>query len=206
MNRSLAHYPFVSRETTELLWEFAARVRKWNAAVNLVSTASLEVLEDRHIADSLQLASLCPGHVDRWVDLGSGGGFPGLVIAIQARESGWPKRVTLIESDVRKAVFLRETARELSLPVDVLNVRAETLPNLKANVLSARAFSSLTALCRFAHGLLDENGVAIFPKGATYASEIADAKKIWNFDIDIHPSRTDSEARVLVLRNVRHVK
>jgi len=194
----------VSRETVESLSFLASKVRKWNSKINLVSKSSAADLMVRHIADSLQLVDLVSPNCEHWVDLGSGGGFPGLVIAIFSRESGYPQRLTLVESDVRKGVFLREMVRELNLPVEVLNSRIEGLQPLKADVVSARALAPLVQLCDFAYSHMLKDGIAIFPKGASYPDEIAEAQRRWRFQLSVTPSRTNANAGILTLREIEY--
>jgi 16S rRNA (guanine527-N7)-methyltransferase len=196
----------VSRETLDTLKAFENQVRRWNAAINLVSKNSLDDLWSRHIADSAQIFKARPTSATSWVDLGSGGGFPGLVVAILAREATPELNVTLVEADVRKATFLRQAAQALGLKVTVLSARIESLPPQNADVLSARALASLTELLGYADQHLQPDGTAIFPKGARYAEELAQAREAWDFDVEAIPSASDKDAAVLVVRNIhRHV-
>jgi 16S rRNA (guanine527-N7)-methyltransferase len=196
----------VSRETFDTLKTFETQVRRWNAAINLVSKNSLDDLWGRHIADSAQVFRACPSSATSWVDLGSGGGFPGLVVAILAKEAKPDLNVTLVEADVRKATFLRQAAQALSLKMTVLSARIESLSPQKADVLSARALTSLSELLNYAESHLRPEGTAIFPKGARYAEELAQARDAWDFDVEAIPSASDKDAAVLVVRNIqRHV-
>lgn len=196
----------VSRETIEALRAFEALVQRWNPAINLVSRNSLSDLWDRHIADSAQVFALCPSNALSWADLGSGGGFPGLVVAILAKQLQPKLHVTLVESDMRKATFLRQAAVALALHVTVRSERIESLKPLGADVLSARALAPLSDLLGFAKLHLRSDGIAIFPKGARYMDEISHARKAWDFDVDTRPSLSEGEAALLVIRNIhRHV-
>lgn len=196
--------PNVSCETEEKLRQLEALVRKWNPAINLVSKSSIDLLWDRHIRDSAQIcAHICPtGH---WVDLGSGGGFPGLVIAILAQGADEDLQLKLVESDQRKATFLRQAARELSLDVTVLTHRIETCPPQSADKVSARALAPLTTLLGFASRHLAPSGTAIFPKGASWQQEVEAARKDWHFDIQVHASATDPEGALLAIKAISHV-
>lgn len=196
----------VSRETLYLLDRFEALVRKWNPAINLVSAASLGDIRKRHTSDSAQLFRLCPQQATHWVDIGTGGGFPGLVIAIIARDLHPDLRVTLVESDARKATFLRQAAHELGLVISVLTDRVEKLASLDVDVLSARALAPLTQLLGHAERHLRRDGAAIFPKGGRYAEELAEARVEWQFDAEQQPSLTDSNAAILVIRNMKRAK
>lgn len=196
----------VSRETLGYLERFESLVRKWNPAINLVSAASLADIRNRHTADSAQLFRLCPQPAARWVDIGTGGGFPGLVVAIIARELHPGLRFTLVESDARKATFLRQAAHDLDLEVSVLTERIERLASLNADVLSARALAPLALLLAHAGRHLRRNGVAIFPKGERHTEELAEARLQWHFEVEQQPSRTDSTAAILVIRNIERAK
>jgi 16S rRNA (guanine527-N7)-methyltransferase len=187
----------VSRETSDRLATLEALVRKWNATVNLVSKASLADLRRRHIADSAQLFDFVGAREGHWVDLGSGGGFPGLVIAILAADEAPEMRITCIESDLRKSAFLAAAARDLALPVTVLPQRIETAPPQGAQVVSARALAALPDLLVMAERHLAPEGVAVFPKGARHATEVAEARKAWTFTLTEAPSRTEPDARLL---------
>lgn len=196
----------VSRETFDALKAFESLVQKWTPAINLVSKSTVPEIWDRHIADSAQIFALCPPNANLWVDLGSGGGFPGLVIAILAVEHMPELRVNLVESDLRKATFLRQAAQALHLPVSVLSSRIEALQPMEADVLSARALAALPALVGFAATHLNPEGVAIFPKGARYQEELAQAREAWAFDVDTRPSLSDGEAAILVIRNIHRAR
>lgn len=195
----------VSRETLARLETYAALLQKWNAAINLVSKSTLDELWQRHIVDSAQLARFFPQGTALWADLGSGGGLPGLVLAILALEAAPALRFHLVESDQRKATFLRQVTRELQLPVTVSSARIEALPALNADVLSARALAALPVLCGFAVQHLCPDGIAVFPKGGAAADEIAAARKLWSFELESFPSLTSSEAAILQLKKIRHV-
>ncbi|MDO8883442.1 MAG: 16S rRNA (guanine(527)-N(7))-methyltransferase RsmG [Pseudotabrizicola sp.] len=194
----------VSRETLGRLLLLEALVKKWNPVINLVSAGTIPHIQQRHILDSIQIFRLSGPNQGVWCDLGSGGGFPGLVVALLAQEDGDRFHVQLVESDGRKCTFLREAARQLGLNVTVFNSRIEDLPAISASVLSARALTSLPNLCKFASLHLDSSGVALFPKGARYHDEVISARQHWRFDLTVHPSKTDSAAAVLEMRNIRH--
>lgn len=194
-----------SADTIDRLDQFVGLVRKWNPAINLVSKKSLPGLWDRHVLDSAQLFSQMPGAASHLADLGSGGGFPGMVLAILAAEKLPALRVTLVEADRRKATFLSEAARHLSLRCTVVAERIEDLPPLRADVLTARALAPLTGLCGFAHRHLAPDGLALFAKGAQVESEIAEARKSWSFRLNRVPSKSDQDATILSLCEIRHV-
>ncbi|MGC9418326.1 MAG: 16S rRNA (guanine(527)-N(7))-methyltransferase RsmG [Rhodovulum sp.] len=196
----------VSRETSQKLARLSELVRKWNPAINLVSKGSLSDLENRHIIDSMQIFDQIPSGAHRWTDLGSGGGFPGLVVAILAQEHAPQLDVELVESDKRKAAFLQTAARELGLDnTKVFPDRIEYLAPRDADVVSARALASLSKLIGLAHRHLAEGGVALFPKGARHAQEIDAALASWAFEVQKIPSKTDPQAVILKLGGIARV-
>lgn len=195
----------VSRETSGRLERFAALLEKWNAAINLVARSTLADLWDRHILDSAQVFALCPEGARHWADLGSGGGFPGLVVAILAAELRPELRVTLVESDVRKATFLMAAARDCGVSAQVLARRIEAVPPLGADVLSARALAPLDKLLAHAERHLAPGGVALFPKGAQHAAELSEALARWRFRSEKHPSRTDPDSVILKIGEIARV-
>ena len=194
----------VSRETAERFVLLEDLVKKWNPTINLVSRESIAHIRNRHIRDSIQLFRISAFDEGVWCDLGSGGGFPGLVIAILAQELDGPHQVKLVESDARKAVFLREAVRHLGVGATVINARIEETPSVSASTLSARALASLSRLCEFAIRHLSPDGVALFPKGASFQAEVLEARRDWSFDLKVHASETDYAAAILELRNIRH--
>lgn len=192
----------VSDATTSRLERHIALLRKWNPAVNLVSPASLEEAWTRHVLDSVQVFGLRGATCRHWVDLGSGAGFPGMVVACLAAELAPELRVTLVEADHRKAEFLRTVSRETGTPVTILDSRIETLPPQQADIVSARALAPLKTLCAYAERHLVSTGRAIFLKGARAEDEIRDARATWQFDVQSLPSMTEPAASVLVLTDV----
>lgn len=203
MTETLPGLGDVSRETSDLLHGLVALLLKWNPAINLVAKSTLDEAWSRHILDSAQLYAL--GHPSgHWVDLGSGGGFPGLVIACLAKGQGAPLRLTLIESDQRKATFLRQAARELDLPATVLSQRIELAQPQQADTLTARALADLPKLLHFAKRHLAETGIALFPKGARWQQEVDMARKDWHFDLTVHPSTTDPAGAILAVKALSH--
>jgi len=194
----------VSRETAERLRLLLEQVSRWTPAVNLVSPTSLTDGWRRHILDSAQIFQLADRPIGHWVDLGSGGGFPGLVVAIMAQDKAPDLQITLVESDRRKASFLTQAVRTLNLTCTVLAERAESLPPLHADILSARAFAPLDTLCRHASRHLKTTGLALFPKGESHLQEVAKARQDWQFDLTTIPSRTDPRSAILLLRTIHH--
>lgn len=187
----------VSRETLARLEAYADILQKWNAKINLVSATDLPQIWERHFADSAQLFDLVDGRAGHWVDLGSGAGFPGLVLAARAQDTDAAIRFTLVESDQRKAVFLSEAARAMSLDVRVAASRVERLLPLEADILTARALAPLTVLLGFTEKHRQPDGIALFPKGQTVHKEIEDAARTWRFTHLLHPSVTDAKSAVV---------
>jgi 16S rRNA (guanine527-N7)-methyltransferase len=202
--RALALVP-VSRETETLLDALVADLRRWQAVKNLVGPATLDHVWTRHVADSAQLAGLVAVAATRWVDLGSGAGFPGLVVA--AVLSGRPGFVmNLVESNARKCAFLRETARKLALPVQVHAGRIEdVLPTLPApvDVVSARALAPLPQLLALADPLLKTGALGVFPKGRDLESELTDSAQFWRISSSTVPSVVDPEGCILLVRSLQ---
>ncbi|QBF34143.1 16S rRNA (guanine(527)-N(7))-methyltransferase RsmG [Thalassococcus sp. S3] len=190
----------VSRETSDRLKAFEALLRKWNPKINLVSKASIDHLWTRHMMDSLQIVPHA-GHPKTWCDLGSGGGFPGMVAAIALPHT----HVHLVESDQRKAAFLRTVARDLDLNCEVHAKRIMDVPPLSADVVSARALTHLTDLLSFAKYHLSSAGEALFLKGETWKTEVAEAQQHWRFDFDAIESKTQSKAVILRIKELSRV-
>lgn len=194
----------VSRETLERLTEYHDLVVKWTARINLVSKSSISDLWIRHIWDSAQIMML-PVHGKVWVDIGSGGGFPALVIAILSHETAPDRHVIMIESDQRKAAFLRTVIRELELNAKVVVQRVEDVSPQGADVVSARALADLTDLLGFADRHLNKNGTALFMKGATWEKEVQIASELWSFQCDAHTSKTNPDAAILEIKDIERV-
>lgn len=195
----------VSRETTERLEHLADLVRKWTPRINLVSKNSLDAIWQRHILDSAQVFALAPKGVKHWVDLGSGGGFPGLVVATLAKDLVQESAFTLIESDQRKAVFLRTAIRELDLSAKVITTRIETTSPQSADVVSARALSDLATLLSYFQRHAGPLATGLFMKGRTWKKEVEDARHQWSFLVEPIRSTTETEAVVLKIKEVARV-
>ena len=192
----------VSRETLDRLALLESELRRWQAIKNLVGPATLDHIWDRHIVDSLQLLDLAP-EARTWLDLGSGAGFPGLVLAIAGHERGL--KVHLVESNSRKCAFLRHIARLTGAQATIHEARLETIiPGFigKADVVSARALASLTKLLEWTEPLLKAGTIGLFPKGRDADIELTEAAKRWKFKADVLPSQTDSEARIIRITSI----
>jgi 16S rRNA (guanine527-N7)-methyltransferase len=188
----------VTPETTERLRCFAGLLLRWNTKLNLIASGDAAVVWDRHIADSLQLARLIPSGVEHAVDLGSGGGFPGLVLAIATGV-----RFDLIESDRRKAAFLRTAVLETGAPATVHNCRIEGAPVPPAPLVTARALAPLPRLLPLAARFLTPDGICLFLKGTTVGDELAAAEQDWMFTAACTGSETSPEGAVLRISALR---
>ncbi len=195
----------VSRETFERLEVLADLLGKWNPRINLVSKSTLADLWVRHIQDSTQVFNLAEPQAAQWVDIGSGGGFPGLVVALMCNEPGAPGKVTLIESDQRKCAFLRTVLREAGVPGQVISERIENAEPQNADVLSARALADLSSLCAFAERHLKPSGTALFPKGVTWEKELIQAQESWSFNHEVITSITEPNSVILKVKDIRRV-
>lgn len=188
----------VSRETLGRFEAFEAFLRVENERQNLVSAATLEAFWTRHVVDSAQLLRLAPDDRVPWLDLGSGAGFPGLVVA--ALRSG---PVTLIESRRLRAEFLRQAAAVLQINPEVIQASAERVPARPFSVISARAFAPLRRLLEIAHRFSTENTLWLLPKGRGAKSELEAVRGAWQGDFRLEPSLTDADAQIIVATGVR---
>jgi 16S rRNA (guanine527-N7)-methyltransferase len=193
----------VSRETICRLREYQQLLEVWQKKLNLVSSSTLSEAWDRHFMDSYQLLSYLPTDPISLVDLGSGAGFPGLVLAILRPET---LSVTLVEADFKKCVFLENVSRETKVPVTVLRSRIESLgESIQGDVITARGLAPLTRLFDYAFPLMKEKSMGLFLKGKEVDKEIEEAQKKWEFDLEIYPSLTDSKGRILKVEHLKKV-
>jgi 16S rRNA (guanine527-N7)-methyltransferase len=184
------------------LERFAALLRKWNAVQNLVSRETVDELWPRHIHDSVQLMKFVRPTDLNVIDLGSGGGFPAIPMAIASRET--ERRFTLVEPIAKKASFLRTVARELDLPVSVEAKRAEQIDSRETfDLITSRALASLPDLLPIALRFLSIHGNCLFPKGRNYRRELDAAAAKFHFDVVVHPSESDAEGVILEITNLR---
>lgn len=195
----------VSRETSERLEHLVALVEKWNGKINLISKTTEALIWDRHITDSAQIFRLAPDNAGHWADFGSGGGFPGLVVAILAHTEKPELHLSLVESDTRKCAFLRTAVRELGLKTKVLAKRIEEIEPLHSDVISARALASLPKLLGFVERHAANSCTALFPKGKTWEKELSEARLQWSFRAESIKSITEPEAVILKLSEVARV-
>ena len=182
------------------LERFAVLLERWNRTVNLISTGDAALMWDRHIADSLQLAPLMHSRPARAIDLGSGAGFPGLILAVA---TGVP--FDLIEADQRKAAFLREAARATGAPVCIHAVRIEAAAIAPAPLITARATAPLPKLLALAAPLLAPGGQCLFPKGTNAQAELTHAAAQWHMRVERIASRTNPDACILRISDLSRV-
>lgn len=200
----------VSRETIGRLETYGQLLRKWQKAINLVAPGTLDDVWHRHFADSAQLIAEVPADATSLADLGSGAGFPGLVLAIVAADPGpagrQGMRVTLIESDTRKAAFLREVARATGIAVDIIphRIESDAIRGMveRIDCVTSRALAPLPRLLELASPLFGVETIGIFPKGRDAMSEIAAARQHWNFSLRVEPSLTEADARIVIVQGL----
>jgi 16S rRNA (guanine527-N7)-methyltransferase len=201
-DRALALVP-VSRETLDRLDRYVALLLDWQRRVNLIAPSTEPALWTRHVADSLQLVALAP-EARIWADLGSGAGFPGLPVgcALADREGA---RVHLVESSTKKAAFLREAIEVTGVPGVVHPVRIADFVKARpatVDVVTARAVAPLSKLLAEAYPLLKSGAVGLFPKGQGVDAELTEAAKYWRLQATLVPSRTDPNARIVIVRGL----
>ncbi len=197
----------VSRETQQRLETFVALLLQWQQKTNLISPATIPNLWTRHVADSLQLIDLAP-NAKIWVDFGAGGGFPAIPVACALAERPGAQ-VHLVESNGKKAAFLREAIRATGVPAVVHQKRIEDCGDSfgdKVDVVSARALAPLKILCDQAFPLIARGAVGLFPKGQDVAAELTEAAKYWRIEAETVPSRTSPEGCIVVVKGLLRLK
>ena len=191
----------VSRETFFRLKEYQRLLELWQKKLNLVSSPSLAMAWERHFLDCYQLLSYLPPEPISLIDLGSGAGFPGLVLAILRSET---LSVTLVESDFKKCIFLENVSRETKTSVTILRSRIETLEkSIQGDVITARGLAPLSQLLDYAFFVMHDKSIGLFLKGKEVEKEIQEAEKNWEFELEIYPSLTESTGRILKIARLR---
>jgi 16S rRNA (guanine527-N7)-methyltransferase len=201
--RAMALVP-VSREIAARLDRFVALLLQWQTRINLIAPSTIPAIWTRHIADSLQLLELAP-QAKCWVDLGSGGGFPGIPIGCALADVAGAT-VHLVESNAKKAAFLREAVRHIGAPAIVHPVRIEEFMrnfSERPDVVTARALAPLQDLLALAEPLLKTGAKGLFPKGQDVDAELTLASKCWSMQMELVPSKTDPRARIVVVDGLR---
>ncbi len=205
----------VTRETAAQFDRYAALLAEWQTRMNLVASSTMPAIWQRHFYDSAQLWPLLPKTAHSLVDIGSGAGFPGLVLALLAQMHQRPLDIHLVESIQKKAAFLRHIVQEFSLPVTVHPQRSESLSGLRADVITARAVAALPDLFRLCQPLLGADSQLLFLKGRTVRDELTKARESWQFDCRQRPSQTpdadggdsrgEGQGMILQISNLRFI-
>lgn len=191
---------------------YATMLRDWQRAKNLVSDTTLQTLWTRHISDSYQLLALARSDA-HWLDIGSGAGLPGLIIALSILDAPGSQQsaesVSLIEANGRKCAFLKAVSRETQSPANVVNSRIEEFSLEKLpqtpDYITARALAPLPKLCGLVSRFMGSDTVALVHKGQDFASEIEEATKYWDFDVLQHPSRIEDGSVILAISNLKKI-
>jgi len=196
----------VSRETVDRLHRFIETLLRWRQTLNLVAASTIPALWTRHVADSLQLLPLAP-NARTWIDFGAGGGFPGLVLACALADVPGA-RVHLVESNARKAAFLREAVRTSAAAAQVHRCRGQAFVRQwtgPADMVTARAFASLPELIALAQPLLENGAEALFLKGQRVGEELTESAKYWNMAVTLLPSRSDPLGHIVRVHSVQRL-
>ena len=192
----------VSRETLNGFYEYETLLSKWNEKINLVSKNTLVDIWERHFLDSGQIIINVEASGKRWVDVGSGAGFPGLVVALLLRDRKVDCDLVLVEKHPKKVFFLKEVIRRLNLSVEVINDNIYTLEPLNADILTARAFSELNNLMEIAFRHRKKEGICLFLKGENYRIELDKTLNYWFFDYDIVGSLSSSSGKIIKVKKI----
>ena len=192
----------VSRETLNGFYEYETLLSKWNKKINLVSKNTLVDIWERHFLDSGQIIKHVEASGKRWVDVGSGAGFPGLVVALLLRDRKIDCDLVLVEKNPKKGFFLSEVIRKLKLSVEVVNDNIDTLEPLNADILTARAFSELNNLIEIAFRHRKKEGICLFLKGENYRIELDKTLNYWFFDYDIVDSLSSSSGKIIRVKKI----
>ena len=197
----------VSRETICKLQKFAELLSAWNNKMNLVSKKSLDDVWERHILDSVQLIKYIPVDTKILLDIGSGAGFPGIVLAILLQEKYPSAKVILVESITKKTMYLKDICHQLALSsVEILNQRIENTVFKKVDVITARAVASLNVLCGYISKISNKNTTILLLKGKSYVQEELEAAPHWQYSSKIHPNLYSADGVVMEIKNVRKKK
>ena len=192
----------VSRETLNAFYEYKDLLSKWNEKINLVSKHTLVDIWERHFLDSGQIIKSVEASGKRWVDVGSGAGFPGLVVALLLRDRKIDCNLVLVEKNQKKVLFLNEVIRKLNLSVEVINDNIDSLEPLNADILIARAFSELNNLIEIAFRHRKKEGICLFLKGGNYRIELDKTLNYWFFDYDIVGSLSSSSGKIIRVKKI----
>ncbi len=194
----------VSRETIELLKSYEASLCEWQQKMNLVSKNSLQNAWQRHFEDSMQLFSLLPQDAEIIYDFGSGAGFPGMVLAVIAKEKTPYLKFKLVESIRKKTLYLKRVQEITGANVEIINERIEKIKPEIADAIISRAMSSLPDLLRYSKPFCDKHTKLIFLKGRSYQEELKIAQKEWNFQLEVLPNQESEDGVILIITKLRH--
>ena len=192
----------VSRETCDMLHEYYKILIDWNKKTNLVSRASVQNSWKRHFLDSAQLWLYAPKTIQKWLDFGSGGGFPGLVISIISQGFQMEQKIILVEKNKKKAAFLSLIAKRFNLKTYIYPTRVETLERQYADVITSRAFGNLKKLLDIANQHKTDKTICLFPKGKRFLEEIDRARQQYLFDLEFIENKLDCGSSILKIRNI----
>ena len=192
----------VSRETLNGFYEYKTLLSKWNEKINLVSKNTLVDIWERHFLDSGQIIKHVEVSGKRWVDVGSGAGFPGLVVALLLRDRKIDCDLVVVEKNPKKVFFLNEVIRKLNLNVEVVNDNIYTLEPLNADILTARAFSELNNLIEISFRHRKKEGLCLFLKGENYRFELDKTLNYWFFDYDVVSSLSSSSGKIIRVKKI----
>ena len=192
----------VSRETLKGFYEYKTLLSKWNEKINLVSKNTLVDIWERHFLDSGQIIKHVEASGKIWVDVGSGAGFPGLVVALLLRDRKIDCNLVLVEKNPKKGFFLNEVIRKLNLNVEVVNDNIYTLEPLNADILTARAFSELNNLIEISFRHRKRDGLCLFLKGENYRFELDKTLNYWFFDYDVVESLSSSSGKIIRVKKI----
>lgn len=192
----------VSHETIEQLKLYLSLLTEWQTKFNLVSNSSLEDAWNRHFLDSAQLFQYVPQSAKTLIDFGSGAGFPGMVLAIIAKEKTPYLKISLVESIKKKTMYLNEVAKQTNTNVIIINDRIENLKKTKYDVITSRAMTALKDLLNYAEPFCHKDTTCIFPKGKNYATELSEAHKLWRFKCHIESNEMSDEGKILVITDI----
>ena len=192
----------VSRETLKGFYEYKTLLSKWNEKINLVSKNTLVDIWERHFLDSGQIIKHVEASGKRWVDVGSGAGFPGLVVALLLRDREIDCNLVLVEKNPKKGFFLNEVIRKLNLNVEVVSDNIYTLEPLNADILTARAFSELNNLIEISFRHRKKEGLCLFLKGENYRFELDKTLNYWFFDYDVVDSLSSSSGKIIRVKKI----
>ena len=192
----------VSRETCDLLRLYYDMLVSWNKKINLVSRKSIKTTWNRHFLDSAQRWLYLPQKANKWLDFGSGAGFPGLVIAFISKELKPDLKIVLVEKNKKKALFLNEVVNKIGLNVEILSNNVELIRPQRADVITSRAFGKLDHLLKISYKHQNKDTTALFPKGINFTEEIIISKKKWSYELERIKNIIDSNSFILKIRKL----